>query len=319
MSFHEVRFPENISYGSKGGPGYKTDIVEVDSGAEERLSRLSTARHRYFPVYGVKSHADMAALKAFYMARQGAAHGFRYKDFHDFTTGEDGQGTPSSLDVVLANLDGTTTQYQLVKYYVSGATVRTRVITKPVANTTVLAINGVELDDGDFTVNTTTGIITLTVPGTAGHSLTGGCEFDVPVRFSSESDGLLDMTYDSYGDASADGVSLIELFSGTAVPEPFDYGGSLTLDPLTSNYTLSLLDGRVIVVNPNAAGRKLILPNPANVPLGGPHFYVVNLSATDSVSIEYPLSTPVVTLAASGTRTLHVAKNGSGTPTWYYT
>lgn len=319
MSFHEVRFPDNIAYGSKGGAGYKTDIVEVDSGAEERVSRLTTPRHRYFPSYGVRSHQDMAELKAFFIARQGAAHGFRFKDFHDFTTGDSGQGVQSAFDVALADLDGTTTQFQLVKYYVSGATVRTRVITKPVENSVALAVDGVELSDGDFTVNTTTGIVTLTSPGTLGQALTGGFEFDVPVRFSSESDALLDMTYDSFGDASADGISLIEIFNGLTVPEPFDYGGSLTLDPLSANYTLSLLDGRVIVVNPNASGRKLILPNPANCPLGGPHFYVVNLSGSNSVSIEYPLATPVVTLAASSSRTLHVAKNGSGVPTWYYT
>jgi hypothetical protein len=157
--------------------------------------------------------------------------------------------------------------------------------------------------------------VQVRISGTAAGNMIGA----VYLNAGGAPGALLDMTYDSFGDASADGISLIEIFNGLTVPEPFDYGGSLTLDPLSANYTLSLLDGRVIVVNPNASGRKLILPNPANCPLGGPHFYVVNLSGSNSVSIEYPLATPVVTLAASSSRTLHVAKNGSGVPTWYYT
>ncbi len=40
MSFHDVRFPTDISYGSSGGPGFSTAIIEVDSGAEERISLM---------------------------------------------------------------------------------------------------------------------------------------------------------------------------------------------------------------------------------------------------------------------------------------
>ena len=36
MSFAEVRFPDDISYGSSGGPEYSTDIVETQSGHEQR-------------------------------------------------------------------------------------------------------------------------------------------------------------------------------------------------------------------------------------------------------------------------------------------
>jgi len=36
MAFHEVRFPDNISRGARGGPERRTQIVERASGAEER-------------------------------------------------------------------------------------------------------------------------------------------------------------------------------------------------------------------------------------------------------------------------------------------
>ncbi len=36
MSFTEIRFPENISYGSIGGPEFSTDVVTTHNGCEQR-------------------------------------------------------------------------------------------------------------------------------------------------------------------------------------------------------------------------------------------------------------------------------------------
>ena len=36
MAFYEVQFPSSISFGAQGGPGYRTDVVVVSSGAETR-------------------------------------------------------------------------------------------------------------------------------------------------------------------------------------------------------------------------------------------------------------------------------------------
>ena len=36
MAFHEVRFPDNISRGARGGPERRTQVVELASGDEER-------------------------------------------------------------------------------------------------------------------------------------------------------------------------------------------------------------------------------------------------------------------------------------------
>lgn len=36
MSFTEIRFPENISYGSAGGPEFSTDVVTTHNGCEQR-------------------------------------------------------------------------------------------------------------------------------------------------------------------------------------------------------------------------------------------------------------------------------------------
>ena len=44
--FHEVRFPLDVSLGSRGGPVRRTDIVTLSSGREHRNSRWAGSRRR---------------------------------------------------------------------------------------------------------------------------------------------------------------------------------------------------------------------------------------------------------------------------------
>lgn len=42
MSFHEIRFPANLSFGSVGGPERMTEIVTLANGFEERNTPWAT-------------------------------------------------------------------------------------------------------------------------------------------------------------------------------------------------------------------------------------------------------------------------------------
>jgi uncharacterized protein (TIGR02217 family) len=77
MSFHEVRFPTEISRGAEGGPERRTDIVVLGSGYEERNSRWADSRRSYNAGYGVKSVDDLYAVIAFFEERRGRLYGFR--------------------------------------------------------------------------------------------------------------------------------------------------------------------------------------------------------------------------------------------------
>jgi hypothetical protein len=44
VQFSEERFPEDISYGSSGGPGFSTDIVVTQGGFEQRNINWQVAR-----------------------------------------------------------------------------------------------------------------------------------------------------------------------------------------------------------------------------------------------------------------------------------
>ena len=81
MAFHEVRFPDNISRGARGGPERRTQIVEMASGDEERNGSWADSRRRYDASYGIRKADDLAAVTAFFEARRGRLYGFRWKDW----------------------------------------------------------------------------------------------------------------------------------------------------------------------------------------------------------------------------------------------
>lgn len=206
MAFHEIRFPDDISRGARGGPERRTRIVELASGDEERNSPWANSRRRYDAAYGIRKADQLAAVIAFFEARHGPLHGFRWKDWADYKSGLPSQ-TPAATDQLIGEGDGEKTQFELAKAYISGAQSYTRRIRKPVAGTVLIALDGVPQASG-WSVDTTTGIVTFaTAPG-VGVIVTAGFEFDVPVRFDSD---RLDVTLDIERLGSITSIPLIEI------------------------------------------------------------------------------------------------------------
>jgi uncharacterized protein (TIGR02217 family) len=206
MAFHEIRFPDNISRGARGGPERRTQIVELASGDEERNASWANSRRRYDVAYGIRRGDDLAAVVAFFEARNGRLHGFRFKDWGDFKSCLP-SGMPTHSDQVIGVGDGATTAFQLVKRYVSGAQTWTRAISKPVAGTVQIALDGIEQASG-WSVDTTTGLVNFgTAPG-SDVALTAGFEFDVPVRFDTD---VLDVTHDLERLGSITSIPLLEI------------------------------------------------------------------------------------------------------------
>ncbi|MFN3281161.1 MAG: TIGR02217 family protein [Tabrizicola sp.] len=206
MAFHEVRFPDNISRGARGGPERRTQIVELASGAEERNASWANSRRRYDVAYGIRRADDLAAVVAFFEARNGRLHGFRFKDWADFKSCLP-SGMPSPLDQPIGTGNGAATLFQLTKRYTSSAQSWTRTIAKPVAGTVTIALNGTPQPSG-WSVLTTSGLITFTTAPAAGVSISAGFEFDVPVRFDTD---VLDVTLDLERLGSITSIPLVEI------------------------------------------------------------------------------------------------------------
>lgn len=206
MAFHEVRFPDNISRGARGGPERRTQIVELASGDEERNASWANSRRRYDVAYGIRRADDLAAVVAFFEARNGRLYGFRFKDWGDYKSCLP-SSTPSPTDQAIGTGDGAATAFQLVKRYTSGAQSWTRFIAKPVAGSVGISLNGVEQVSG-WSVDTTTGFVTFSVEPGVGVTITARFEFDVPVRFDTDS---LDVTLDLERLGSITTIPLLEL------------------------------------------------------------------------------------------------------------
>ena len=114
MAFHEVRFPASLSLGAVGGPERRTQIVSLASGHEERNTPWAHSRRRYDAGLGLRTLDDIETVIAFFEARQGQLHGFRWKDWADFKSGAASKPV-SHLDQVIGVGDGVTTTFQLVK------------------------------------------------------------------------------------------------------------------------------------------------------------------------------------------------------------
>lgn len=182
MAFHDVRLPVSIERGAVGGPRFKTSIVGLATGFEKRNIDWSLSRGEWdigFPVQALKANLD--TLVAFYYARQGRAHSFRFKDWLDYTIGVDATDT----DQEIGTGDNSETNFQIYKRYISGATTFSREITKPVSGTTRVFLDSVEQMSG-WSVNTSTGIVTFSAAPGSSVSVGVICEFDVAVRFAND-------------------------------------------------------------------------------------------------------------------------------------
>jgi uncharacterized protein (TIGR02217 family) len=186
MSFHEVQFPVSLSFGASGGPETRSEIVTLQNGFEERNTPWSQSRRRYEAGLGLRDMDDVAAVLAFFEARRGPIHGFRWKDWSDYKSGLP-SATPSEADQLIAIGDGETAAFQLVKTYRSGAFEQRREITKPVSGTLRVAVAGDTMVEGiHFEVDPTTGILTFSEIPELGEEITAGYEFDVPARFDTD-------------------------------------------------------------------------------------------------------------------------------------
>lgn len=188
MSFHDIRFPTEISRGAHGGPERRTDVVVLGSGFEERNARWANSRRAYNAGYGLRSLDDLHAVIAFFEERRGRLYGFRWKDHADWKSCPPEQ-TPTALDQVIGTGTGAAAAFQLIKRYGSAHAPWDREIKKPVAGTVLVAVGGAaQTPEVNFVADPGTGLITFL----AGHIppngvlVTAGFEFDVPVRFDTD-------------------------------------------------------------------------------------------------------------------------------------
>lgn len=178
FTFMEERFPECVSYGSQGGPGFRTSVFEFDSGFTATEIEWERLRARYDANFENVTPADVEEVEDFFYGMKGRAIGFRYKDWSDY------QITSQNVGIG----DGTSTAFQVFKRYVSGGFTFDRIIKKTVTGTSQVRLDGVGLlEGGDYFMLDAQGQIVFPTPPAAGSIISiDYLEYDVPVRFDSD-------------------------------------------------------------------------------------------------------------------------------------
>lgn len=166
MAFINVLFPVDISYGATGGVGYKTEVVPMASGFEQRSSIWAQGKGVWDVSHGIKTQAQLDILIAFFRNMKGRFNSFRFKDWSDFTV-TTGQGIFTTIDA---------THFQMQRRYTTSGNNSDRKITKPVSGTIIVTGGtGVSIDY-------TTGIVTVS----SGTPTAWTGEFDVHCRFDTD-------------------------------------------------------------------------------------------------------------------------------------
>lgn len=194
MAFHDVKFPGTPEWGVSGGPRFRTTTIVTASGFEQRNVEWDDPLRRWQITLSSLSVEEFESLADFFLARQGSAHSFPFRDPADFAVEA----------MVFGEGDGVETEFPLARVYADTVTPRTRRITRPRPATVSVFVGGVLTA---ATVDRDGGMVTFSSAPADGAVLSWSGEFDIPARFESdEANWTLEGPFTSWS-----GLSLVEV------------------------------------------------------------------------------------------------------------
>ena len=154
--FHNVTIPNEFTFGAQINMQYRTQVVATKGGYEQRNVGWYDPKVSMNLSPCVTTQAELDFLIAFFRARGGPEYAFRCRNWLDYQVTNQELASPA---------DGITIQYQLFKEYATGIAgdtyTETRAITHPDSTTFELFTNGVAADPTFYTLDDTTGVITM--------------------------------------------------------------------------------------------------------------------------------------------------------------
>lgn len=183
-------------YGWEGSPRFRTLITELQNGDEYRNAEWMEARHEFSaPFLNIRKDA-YREIKRMFMVCRAMAYAFRFRDELDYQAANE--------EFAVAN--GTDDEFQLAKISVADSVEYVRnVYAIALGTTPTITINGVPTTA--FTINFRTGRVLFDSPPAASAILRWSGEFDIWVRFTTDS---IPFTLD-HPDATNGSVGLFEV------------------------------------------------------------------------------------------------------------
>lgn len=164
-TFIEERLDACIRIGASSDDRYAVNVTRTEAG-DRYASLLNAKPYREFDISYIKSGTELAlSVASLYHRTYGGFAGFRVKSWDDYTTANDGTSAYTATDCNLPLVSAGV--YQLTKEYgregvaldIIGRPKRT--IFKPLAGEVAFAVAGVAYPAAQWTVDSTTGRITL--------------------------------------------------------------------------------------------------------------------------------------------------------------
>lgn len=239
IGFHEIRFPEDVSWGSSGGPVYKTQVFTSHRGYEKRNIDWSQPMMEFNVAYGVRRDEQIERVIAFFNARQGKLFGFRYKNWCNYAI----KNGPIAVG------DGESRRLPLYKFYGFVGSRHYKRLYKIVRGSVSGVIAGSEpvVEGTDFQIDYDSGEIVFNDPLGYGVTVTAvNLEFDEPVRFDEDN---IENVIEAYNNNSLNTLTLVGVrgtFTEGSVfsPNLVEYG---QYDPDFNSVTLLLnFDGQQV-------------------------------------------------------------------------
>jgi uncharacterized protein (TIGR02217 family) len=313
MSYHNVLWPFGFGEGSSGGPETRTRIAtQPSSGAESRVQQWQNPRWRYQVSLANRTPDQLRAIQAFLVARRGRLNAFKVRDPLDFTTAATWNGAATALDVELGIGDGVETRFQMIKVYGSDGYPYSRPLRRPRAGTILVKVNGIA--DTSWTLDPATGELVFPSPITDGYAVTAGCEFDVVVR-ADLSEEWARWAWAGGHALAMESLALIEDLDPSPVLGDFFAGGSTAVSMATTVVAVSPSVARLWRITPNGASRRIILPNPLDIPDGIDILRLHN-AGPQTMTIEDHLGGSLGSLASATTAFVDLLLESDGDKTW---
>lgn len=199
-NFHDVSFPLPLALAATGGPERRVEVVPLASGGEVRNAVWAGSRRRWDVGSVVTRSETLQEVIAFFEARGGRLHGFRFRDILDARSSPQGV-SPSPLDQHIGTGDGIQTAFELTKAYGDYK----RRIWKPVAGSVSVAVDG---ETAEVSVDAATGLVTFGSPPMPGAAITAGYLFDCAARFDTDQ---IEVSLEAFSAGRVLRVPLIEL------------------------------------------------------------------------------------------------------------
>ena len=297
FQFHDAAlFPADLSYGTSGGPGWRTGIQYTRGGLETRTPRLPPEGQRTYRIErDFVGDDDAMQLLRFVLNRRGSAFGFRFQDWRDYTSHDDGRTTTSPITstpvenrVLIAVGDGTETEFQIWKHYADAFGHQVvRKITR-VQSTAKLAVwnnTTLQTNPTHYTVDIDTGLITFGTAPIDGAQVEVAFEFHVPVRFGASADEWVDAVQQGYEDTSFPGLTMLEILDHGEQIAPFEFGGYYDGGSFSGHHFLDPHQGLYQTWEPADGAARLHLWDPRFVEGGGPFMYIRNDSGAFTLQL----------------------------------